>query len=56
MIVIEIFARGTSPRHRPTLPTRTTRLDTSWRPSLDLYLKIPSASSVRVAPATDTLV
>jgi Putative transposase len=29
MIVIEIFARGTAPRHRPTPPTRTIRLDTS---------------------------
>jgi hypothetical protein len=29
MIVIEIFARGTSPRHRPTPPMRTVRLDTS---------------------------
>ena len=27
MIVIEIFARDTSPRHRPTPPTRTIRLD-----------------------------
>ena len=29
MIVIEIFARGTSPRHHPTQPTCTIRLDTS---------------------------
>jgi hypothetical protein len=29
MIVIEIFARGTSPRHHPTPPTCTIRLDTS---------------------------
>jgi hypothetical protein len=29
MIVIEIFARGTSPRHHPTPPTCTIKLDTS---------------------------
>jgi hypothetical protein len=29
MIIIEVFARGTTPRHRPTGPTTTIRIDTS---------------------------
>jgi Putative transposase len=29
MIVIEVFARGATPRHRPTAPTTVIRLDTS---------------------------
>ncbi len=29
MIVIEVFARGAAPRHRPTAPTTVIRLDTS---------------------------
>jgi predicted Zn-ribbon and HTH transcriptional regulator len=29
MIVIEVFARGATPRHQPTAPTRAIRIDTS---------------------------
>jgi hypothetical protein len=29
MIIIEVFARGAAPRHRPTAPTTVVRLDTS---------------------------
>jgi predicted Zn-ribbon and HTH transcriptional regulator len=29
MIIIEVFVRGTAPRHRPTAPTTVIRLDTS---------------------------
>jgi hypothetical protein len=29
MIIIEVFARGATPRHRPTAPTRVIRIDTS---------------------------
>jgi hypothetical protein len=29
MIVIEVFARGATPRHQPTAPTNRTRIDTS---------------------------
>jgi hypothetical protein len=29
MIVIEVFARGATPQHRPTAPTIVIRLDTS---------------------------
>jgi predicted Zn-ribbon and HTH transcriptional regulator len=29
MIIIEVFARGAAPRHRPTAPTNVIRLDTS---------------------------
>jgi hypothetical protein len=29
MIVIEVFERGTTPRHRPTAPTNRIRIDTS---------------------------
>jgi hypothetical protein len=29
MIVLEVFARGATPRHRPTAPTTVIRLDTS---------------------------
>jgi hypothetical protein len=29
MIVIEVFERGTTPRHQPTAPTRAIRIDTS---------------------------
>ena len=29
MIVIEVFARGATPRHQPTTPTNRIRIDTS---------------------------
>ncbi|MGX9432808.1 IS91 family transposase, partial [Bradyrhizobium sp. LeoA1S1] len=29
MIIIEVFARGAMPRHRPTAPTNHIRIDTS---------------------------
>jgi hypothetical protein len=29
MIIIEVFARGCTPRHRPTAPTNRIRIDTS---------------------------
>ena len=29
MIIIEVFARGATPRHRPTAPTNRIRIDTS---------------------------
>jgi hypothetical protein len=29
MIIIEVFARGATPRHRPTAPTNLIRIDTS---------------------------
>jgi hypothetical protein len=29
MIIIEVFERGATPRHRPTGPTIVSRLDTS---------------------------
>jgi hypothetical protein len=29
MIIIEVFERGTTPRHRPTAPTTVIRIDTS---------------------------
>jgi predicted Zn-ribbon and HTH transcriptional regulator len=29
MLIIEVFARGATPRHRPTAPTRVIRIDTS---------------------------
>ena len=29
MIIIEVFARGATPRHRPTAPTIVIRIDTS---------------------------
>jgi hypothetical protein len=29
MIIIEVFARGATPRHRPTAPTSVIRIDTS---------------------------
>jgi hypothetical protein len=29
MIIIEMFARGATPRHRPTAPTNRVRIDTS---------------------------
>jgi hypothetical protein len=29
MIIIEVFERGATPRHRPTAPARVIRLDTS---------------------------
>src|SRR3974390_2888181 len=29
MIIIEVFARGAAPRHRPTAPTNRIRIDTS---------------------------
>lgn len=29
MIVVEVFERGATPRHRPTAPTRAIKIDTS---------------------------
>ena len=29
MIIIEVFARGATPRHQPTAPTNRIRIDTS---------------------------
>jgi Putative transposase len=51
MIVIEVFARGREPRHRPTPAPAPIRIDTSWR-TLGLRAAKPHVSDPSHPPAT----
>src|SRR5258707_11932656 len=55
MITIEIFERGSTPRHRPTGPITAIRIDTSLPPSLSFDDAVTTSASAGYAPAAITL-
>jgi hypothetical protein len=52
MFVIEVFARGRTPRYRATAPVRDMWIDTSWSLSSGHQLELPVACFVGSRPTT----